>query len=132
MNACHFVGRIVNVPSRKEIQRNGPRVQFVIATHRRGTKSTDEVNADFPMCVAFGKTAEFILNYFSKGSWIEVDAEYRSGKYEKNGETVYTHNFVVNNAGFVGDKSSGQSSNNNVDDLFSDDSEEFSDDDYPF
>ena len=63
MNNCVFVGRLTKNP---ELRTNGDTTvtRFSIAVDRRFKK--DE--ADFISCVAFGKTAEFIDKYFSKGN----------------------------------------------------------------
>lgn len=67
-------------------------------------------------CVAFGKQAEFIANYFDSGSPIDLQLEYTPGSYEnKEGVTVYTHDFTVKQVAFVPKDWSAQqqSSNNN-------------------
>ena len=58
----------------------------------RGRKNADgQKESDFPSCTAFGKTAEFLEKYFSKGSKIAVEGELRTGSYtNKDGQKVYT------------------------------------------
>lgn len=45
--------------------------------------------------VAFGKTAETIANYTTKGSKILLSGSLQNNNYEKNGEKVYTDQIVI-------------------------------------
>lgn len=100
MNCVQIVGRICRDP---ELRTNGDTTvtKFSVAVDRRFKK--DE--ADFISCVAFGKTAEFIDKYFSKGNRIGITGEWRSGSYtNKDGNKVYTNDCVVTTAEFVESK----------------------------
>lgn len=58
---------------------------FSVAVNNRLDDTTDYFN-----CVAFGKRAEFVEKYFSKGSRIVVCGRVRNDNYtNKNGEKVY-------------------------------------------
>tara|TARA_S200002703_G_C3775816_1_gene238892 strand:+ start:607 stop:960 length:354 start_codon:yes stop_codon:yes gene_type:complete len=57
--------------------------------------------SDFFDFTAWGKTAVFIKEYFKDGSPISIDASVQNHKYEKQGVTVYTYNFIVNQVFFV-------------------------------
>ena len=62
-------------------------------------------------CVAFGKTAELIEKYVKKGDKLLIsDAEISYGSYEKDGQTVYTTDIIVNRFEFAG---GGQKSSQN-------------------
>ena len=56
----------------------------------------DKGNTDYVNFTAFGKTAELLSKYTNKGSKILIEGEIRTGKYEKDGKTVYTSDIVVN------------------------------------
>lgn len=61
--------------------------------------------SDFINCVAFGKTAETIANYMSKGSKILIEGRIQTGSYEnKEGNKVYTTDIIVDRFEFVGSK----------------------------
>lgn len=75
-------------------------VRFKVAASRQYEKEA----ADFIPCVAFGKTAEFILDWFRKGDRIGVEGSIRTGSYEKDGKKIYTTEVNVANAEFVDDK----------------------------
>ena len=74
-----------------------------IAVQRKfKNKETGQYDSDFISIQAFGKSAEFINQYFSKGSKIAITGEIRTGSYtNKDGVKVYTTDVVVNNAEFV-------------------------------
>ena len=100
MNCVQIVGRLCKAP---ELRTNGDTTvtKFSVAVDRRFKK--DE--ADFISCVAFGKTAEFIDKYFSKGNRIGITGEWRTGSYtNKDGQKVYTNDCVVTTAEFVESK----------------------------
>lgn len=78
--------------------------RFTVAADR-SYKKDGEPTADFISCVAFGKTAEFISKYFSKGSKIVIEGEWRTGSYtNKDGQKVYTNDCVVNRVEFAESK----------------------------
>ena len=79
--------------------------RFSIAVDRNFVKSGEERVTDFIRCVAWGKTAEFICNYFAKGQMIAVQGEIRTGSYtNRDGAKVYTTDININQASFTGDK----------------------------
>jgi len=85
--------------------------KYTIAINRR-FKRDGEPEADFIQCSSFGKTAEFVEKYFTKGMKIEVVGEIRTGKYtNKEGVVVYTTEVAVDEVGFA--ESKGNSGNNN-------------------
>jgi len=68
-------------------------------------KGAQQYETDFINIVAFGKTAEFIGNYFKKGSPILIEGRIQTGKYEnKEGRTIYTTDVVVEKAKFAESK----------------------------
>lgn len=78
--------------------------RFTIAVDRK-IKKEGEQNADFINCVAFGKTAEFVEKYFSKGSKIVVVGRITTGSYtNKDGQKVYTTDVTVEEVEFAESK----------------------------
>lgn len=57
--------------------------------------------SDFFDMTAWGKTAMFIQEFFKKGSPIAIQATLQNHKYDKQGVTVYTNNFIINKVDFV-------------------------------
>ncbi|WP_405380200.1 single-stranded DNA-binding protein [Phascolarctobacterium sp.] len=79
--------------------------RFTLAVERDYKKEGEERAADFVSCVAFGKTAEFISQYFGKGSMIAVTGSIQTGSYtNQEGQKVYTTEVKVDKASFTGEK----------------------------
>lgn len=113
-NSVRLFGRLTSAPNGKDIntQKGQMRmIRFNVACQRRGK----DAGADFPQCVAYGKTAEFIEKFFQKGSLIILDGHIQTGSYTKNdGTKVYTTDVVVDEWGFGGSKSDNQIPQNNA------------------
>ena len=60
--------------------------------------------------MAWRQTAEFVSKYFAKGSMISVVGSLQTGRYEKDGQTHYTTDVVVDEVYFTGSRneSNGQ------------------------
>ena len=57
----------------------------------------DKDNTDFINCVAFGKTAELLSQYTSKGNKLAVEGRLQTGSYDnKDGVKIYTTEVIVN------------------------------------
>ena len=94
MNKFIGIGRLTKDA---EVRRNGNSVvaRFNLAVGRKYKKDGDQ-GTDFIPCVAFGKTAEFIEKYFSKGSKIVIEGRVQTGSYTKqDGTKAYTTDIVV-------------------------------------
>lgn len=71
--------------------------KFSLAVQRDGK----DKGADFINCTAFGKTAELIEKYVTKGQMLGVQGEWRTGSYEKDGRKIYTNDCTVNRIEFL-------------------------------
>lgn len=119
MNSVELVGRLVADPDIKYTDGGLTIARFRTACDRRFRKDGDQT-ADFISCVAFGKTAEFVEKYFSKGKRIGLTGRIQTGSYEKDGTKIYTTDVVAENVEFVESASSGggAGSSNKSDDDF--------------
>lgn len=102
MNIVTMIGRLTADPVIRESKGKEPLAiaNFSLAVPRVGSE-----DADFPRCVAFGKTAEFIEKYLQKGSKIGVVGRIQTGSYEdKEGNTVYTTEVIVERVDFADGK----------------------------
>jgi single-strand DNA-binding protein len=69
-------------------------------------------NTNFISCVAFGKTAETIDSYWTKGKEMVLSGRIQTGSYTKDdGTRVYTTDVIVNSVDFCG--SANDSGNGN-------------------
>ena len=106
MNNCTFIGNITKDIELTYAQDGKMAIAKFSVALNRDFKKNGENSADFINCVAFGKTAEFIDKHFSKGKKIGMIAHVQTGNYKnKEGNTVYTTDFVVDKVEFVESKS---------------------------
>lgn len=104
MNHVTLIGRLTRDPEvRYGAQSQSAVAKFSLAVDRGGK----DKGADFINCTAFGKTAELIERYTSKGKQLAVQGRIQTGKYEKDGRTIYTTDVVVDRIEFLGSKDSG-------------------------
>jgi single-strand DNA-binding protein len=102
----------INKGSGIKICRRNSVCEFSIAV-QRDFKRDGEPDADFLNCTVFGKRAETLSQYFSKGMKIEVVGRIQTGSYtNKDGVKVYTTDIMVENFGFAESKQNSNSSNN--------------------
>ena len=63
--------------------------RVTVAVNRRYKDQNGERETDFVNVVVWGKLAETMASYASKGSLISLDGEIRTRRYEKNGVMQY-------------------------------------------
>ena len=84
MNQLNLVGRITRDPEVKAIGDNNMVAKFTVAVNRNYKDKDGNRPCDFIPCEAFGKTAEFISNYVTKGRLVSVQGEMRVDMYQNN------------------------------------------------
>ena len=107
MNRCILMGRLTADPETRYAKTKDGEMavcRFRMAVNRR-FKRPNESEADFLNCVSFGKTAENIQKYFSKGDQILVESHVQTGSYEKDGQKRYTTDFIIDAFDFTQKKS---------------------------
>lgn len=104
MNLAILMGRLTDTPELRKTANGISVTSFAIAVDRR-FKTGDERQTDFINCVAWRQTAEFIANYFQKGSMIAVEGTIQTRKYtDKDGNNRTATEITVNQAHFCGSK----------------------------
>ena len=99
MNNVILIGRLTKDPQLSFSKGKGTAIAKLTVAVNRMQKG----EADFINCVAFGKTAETIGNYMTKGSQIAINGEIRVDNYKKeDGTWVNNTNVLVNRFEFVG------------------------------
>ena len=109
MNQVCLVGRLTNDPEIRYTQEEKPMAvaKYTLAVDRR-YKKDGEPTADFIRCVAFGKNAEFAEKFMSKGRRFGITGSIQTGSYQnKDGQTVYTTDIIVNSQDFCDSKQEG-------------------------
>lgn len=98
MNNVILIGRLTKDPQLSFSKGKGTAIAKLTVAVNRMQKG----EADFINCVAFGKTAETIGNYMTKGSQIAINGEIRVDNYKKeDGTWVNNTNVLVNRFEFV-------------------------------
>ena len=104
MNHVIIHGRCAHDPEIKTTQSGTQFARLSIAVDRYA-KAGEQRTADFIPCMAWGKTAEFIGRYFTKGQEILAEGRIQTGSYEKDGRKVYTTDVIIDRVEFCGSKS---------------------------
>lgn len=106
MNKVILMGRLTRDPDVRYTQGEEPMAiaRFTLAVDRRG-KRDGEASADFPSCVCFRRTAEFIEKYAHQGTKLVVVGRIQTGSYtNRDGQKVYTTDVAVEEAEFAESK----------------------------
>lgn len=139
MNRVCLTGRLTKKLDLRTTQSGTSCTSFTLAVNRR-IKAEGQPDADFIRCTAWGKTAEVMCQYLTKGSQIGVEGRIQTGQFQdKNGNTVFTTDVVVEQITFIGSgekKSNNTAQNNNSynDDYagYDDETLDITSDDLPF
>lgn len=106
MNKVFLSGRLTRDPETKYSQSNTAYARVGIAVDRAFSKNKE---VDFFNLVAFGKTAEFLGKWFSKGSKLLVEGRLQTSKYkDKDGNERTGTEVVVDNVEFADSKKKDQ------------------------
>ena len=106
MNKVILIGRVSSDISMNKTQSGTETATFSVAVDRN-LGAGKEKGTDFIRCVAWGKTATFLGQYFSKGKQIALEGNIKTGSYEKDGVKHYTTDVWVDKVEFVGSKGNG-------------------------
>ena len=94
-NKVIMIGRLTSTPELHKTNNDKSVARVTIAINRRFKVQNGEREAAFINIVVWGKLAETLASYASKGSLISVDGELRTRKFEKNGQTNYVTEVVA-------------------------------------
>lgn len=105
MNHTSLMGRLVKDPEVRHTGSGKAVCSFTVAVDNPGRESASFIN-----CVAWEKTANFLANYFSKGSLLALEGRLQSRSYEtNNGGKRSVLEVVVSQLHFCGKKENNQS-----------------------
>ncbi len=138
INLAIIMGRLTFDPELMKTSTGKSALSFSVAVER-DYKSGDEKLTDFISCEAYGKNAEFIAKYFTKGQMIAVIGTLNNKSYtdKKTGIDRTLTKIIVNKVSFCGNKTTSEKKNEvaatsyettNVDDAFY----ACGDDEFPF
>ena len=82
LNKAILMGRLVADPELRSTPQNKTVVSFTIAVNRSFTRQGEQPQTDFLDIVAWGKTAEFVGRYFTKGQQIAIAGRIQTRTWE--------------------------------------------------
>lgn len=114
INKAILWGRLTRNPEPSATNGGTEVSKFSVAIDRRFKKQGEERQTDFLNVVAFGKTAEFVNKYFTKGSSIIVVGSIQSRSYEKDGQKRYVTEIIADEVSFAGSKKDNEQNSETV------------------
>lgn len=113
LNVVSLQGRLTRDPELRRTQDGKAVCTFNVAVQR----NTADKQTDFIDCVAFGTTAEFIPQYFSKGREMTIQGRLQSRTWtDKDGKNRKSVEVYVDLVNFCGSKTTQQDAFVPVDD----------------
>ncbi len=120
MNKVILMGRLTKDPDVRYSPGSSDQQQayarYTLAVDRRVRRDNNDPNAqtaDFIGCVAFGRSAQFAEQYLHKGTKVVVTGRIQTGRYtNKDGQTVFTTDVVVEDQEFAESKAASDRYNN--------------------
>lgn len=108
MNLIILCGNLTNDPEASQTSGGREVSKFSIAVNREYEDSDGNRGVDYFNCTAFGKQAENINKYFTKGRKILIRGHVKIDDVERDGNRRRFFNIIVDKFEFVQSKGSGQ------------------------
>ncbi|MBQ9106877.1 MAG: single-stranded DNA-binding protein [Clostridia bacterium] len=110
LNTAVLMGRLTADPELKRTA-NSSVTNFTLAVSRSYVRAGQERQTDFIDIVAWGRTAEMVCRYFTKGQMMAVQGRIETRTYEdKNGMKRKVFEVIADNVHFADSKRDGSSS----------------------
>ncbi len=103
LNEVRLMGHLTRDPEVLQSAAGNPYAKFAIAVNRFAKKGEEPVT-DFFNCVVFGKTAEYVGNWFGKGDAIYVAGEVNIDRVQNGTNYTYYTNIIAREVKNVGGK----------------------------
>ena len=134
MNNFSAVGVLQHSVEKRESSSGSVFATFTLRVKRNRKEADGTYQSDFFDCVAFGSTAEYLINYSQSGCNLACNGEIRINSYEdKEGVKRKKISFEVRNVAIIKDRSENTSQDaNNQSDYSLEDNIVISDEDLPF
>ncbi|WP_307976056.1 single-stranded DNA-binding protein [uncultured Streptococcus sp.] len=113
-NKVIMIGRLTATPEMVKTSNDKSVTRVTVAVNRRFKNQTGEREADFINVVVWGRLAETLASYGSKGSLISLDGELRTRKYDKDGQTHYVTEVVASSFQLLESRAQRAMRENNV------------------
>lgn len=115
INKVTLIGNVGKDPEVKVISDSLKIAKFSVATSENYTDKKGEkiTTTQWHNCVVWNKQADIVEKYVTKGMQLYIEGKLNYSKSEKDGETKYFTEIIVNEFRFVGKKESSSSENSN-------------------
>lgn len=111
MNKVFLIGRLTKDIELYKSNSGMSYSRFILAVNRRRSSNQEQNNVDFISCVVWDKRAEMMEKYLGKGTQIAIEGRIQTGRYDKDGQPVFTTDVVVENVKFLESRSQRQNAN---------------------
>ena len=100
-NIVAIIGRTVRKPEIRENESGVKTVLMTLAVNRGKNKDGEQLVDYIPVKGFVAKDAKSNgpYDYIGKGQLVAIQGKLRSGSYEKDGETMYTTDVIIDNGG---------------------------------
>jgi single-strand DNA-binding protein len=134
INKVILIGNVGKDPEVKVISDSLKIAKFSVATSESYTDKKGEkiTTTQWHNCVVWNKQADIVEKYVTKGMQLYIEGKLNYSKSEKDGETKYFTEIIVNEFRFVGKKESLSSENSNNGSIAPTTTEPPFDDNFPF
>ena len=134
MNNFSAVGVLQHSVEKRESSSGSVFATFTLRVRRNRKEADGTYQSDFFDCVAFGSTAEYLINYSQSGCNLACNGEIHISSYDdREGVKRKKTSFEVRNVAIIKDRSENTNQNTtNQSDFSVDDNIVISDEDLPF
>ena len=113
MNRVVLVGRLTRDPEVRALSTGNSVASFTLAINRNFKNKVGNIDADFINISVFGRQAENVSKYVSKGSQVGIEGRIQSRSYDaQDGTKRYVTEVIADNVEFMG--SAKSNSNDNI------------------
>lgn len=113
MNRVVLVGRLTRDPEVRALSTGNSVASFTLAINRNFKNKEGNIDADFINISVFGRQAENVSKYVSKGSQVGIEGRIQSRSYDaQDGTKRYVTEVIADNVEFMG--SAKSNSNDNI------------------
>ncbi len=108
VNKVILVGNVGRDPEFRALPSGTNLAKFSLATTEQRFKDQNgEPHTEWHFIVAWGKTAEFVQRFVTKGRQLYVEGRIRTRSYEKDGQRKYSTEIHADQIEFVGTRPGG-------------------------
>ena len=110
LNLCQFIGRLGQDPKTTYMPNSNAvaNISIAVGEQWRDKAGEKQERTTWVNVVAFGKLAEIMAQYTSRGSRIYLSGSLRTRKWEKDGQTHYTTEIVAKEMQLLDRKEGGE------------------------